>query len=211
MDIKMETYCVYKHTNKYNGKVYIGITRRQPEVRWNNGKGYENNEYFYRAIQKYGWYEGFTHEILADGLDKESACKLEVELISMYDSANYQYGYNCSTGGECGNSGCCRSDEWVFKMRQSLKKPVICVETGITYDSVTDAELQTGINKSGISGCCHNHYKTAGGFHWCFLNEYRGKRAYLRSVKDQMTISVEEDQYITSNNKRPMRKRSTNN
>ena len=210
MDSQLKLYYVYKHTNKHNGKVYIGITCREPEVRWNNGKGYENNEYLYRAIQKYGWHEGFIHEILAKGLDKETACRLEIELIATYDSANYKNGYNCSTGGECGNAGCRRTDEWVFKMRKSLKKCVICVETGVTYDSATDAEIQTKINKSSIGKCCRNHCLTAGGFHWCFLNEYPGKRSYLRSVKDQLAMIDEEKKYETrgKSNKKPMGKRN---
>ena len=36
----MNKYCVYKHTNKTNNKVYIGITCRKPEVRWDSGWGY---------------------------------------------------------------------------------------------------------------------------------------------------------------------------
>ena len=36
-------YSVYKHTNKENKKVYIGITSRQVEQRWANGHGYKNN------------------------------------------------------------------------------------------------------------------------------------------------------------------------
>lgn len=179
-----KTYCVYKHTNKFNGKVYIGITCRKPEIRWNNGKGYENNEYFYRAIQKYGWDEGFIHEIIADGLTKDAACKIEIELIAAYDSTNYKNGYNCSAGGECGNSGCIRSKDWIDKMRNSLIKSVICVESGIVYESVTDASKKTKINAGGISVCCHNHKRTAGGYHWCFLKDYRGKRAYFKELKD---------------------------
>lgn len=183
MENPSKTYYVYKHTNKHNGKVYIGITCRQPEVRWNNGKGYENNEHFYRAIQKYGWNEGFVHEIIASGLTKELACKMEIELISAHDSTNYEKGYNCSNGGECGNSGCTHSDEWINKMRKSLKKSVICVETGKIYDSATDAEIQTNISKSSIGECCRNHRRTAGGFHWCFLSDYCGKRAFFKEVK----------------------------
>ena len=53
-------YCVYVHTNKANGKKYIGITCRNPEVRWRNGAGYKRHPKFYAAIQKYGW-DGFTH------------------------------------------------------------------------------------------------------------------------------------------------------
>lgn len=204
-------YCVYRHTNKFNGKVYIGITCRRPEIRWNNGNGYKNNEYFFRAIQKYGWNEGFIHEIIADGLDMAVACKLEKELIEIHDSANYQNGYNCSTGGECGNSGCVRTDEWVSKMRKSLKRSVICVETGVIYESATDAEEQTGICKSSIGVCCRNNYKTAGGFHWCFLNEYNGKRLYFRAVQDYLAMLYEERICDTNGkrNKKPMGKRNT--
>ena len=63
-------YTVYKHTCP-NGKVYIGITKQKPERRWGiNGRGYKENEYFYRAIQKYGW-QNIKHEIIAEGLTEE--------------------------------------------------------------------------------------------------------------------------------------------
>lgn len=208
-----KTYCVYKHTNKSNGKVYIGITCRKPEVRWNNGKGYENNEYFYRAIQKYGWEDGFIHEIIADGLTKKDACKIEIELIATYDSTNYDKGYNCSAGGECGNAGCLRSREWVDKMRNSLIKPVVCVETGVTYKSLTEAVQKTGINGGGISGCCHNHKRTAGGYHWCFLKDYEGKRSYFKELNEVGSLKSKKQagqhRIKSLNNKRSMGKRNT--
>lgn len=90
-------YCVYKHTGP-SGKVYIGITKRKPQKRWNSGRGYVDNRYFYRAIQKYGW-ENFKHEIIADGLDKEEASEMERKLISEYDSTNPEVGYNIEAGG----------------------------------------------------------------------------------------------------------------
>lgn len=48
-------WTVYMHKNKENGKMYIGITSRHPEVRWgNNGSQYTKtkNPYFYNAIKK---------------------------------------------------------------------------------------------------------------------------------------------------------------
>ena len=65
-------YCVYVHTNKANGKRYVGITSMIPEKRWANGHGYRSNVLFYRAIQKYGW-ESFEHSVLFDGLTRKEA------------------------------------------------------------------------------------------------------------------------------------------
>ena len=73
-------YTVYKHTSP-SGKVYIGITKRKPEYRWNKGKGYRKDQLlFYRAIKKYGW-GNFTHEILYTGLSEKDAKNIEISLI----------------------------------------------------------------------------------------------------------------------------------
>ena len=90
-------YCVYMHTSP-SGKVYIGVTCRKPEKRWNYGLGYKENEYFTRAIRKYGW-DSFKHEILYSDLTKEDASKIEIELIKKYDSTNRSNGYNIENGG----------------------------------------------------------------------------------------------------------------
>lgn len=101
----MNNYTVYKITAP-NNKCYIGITSRKPEIRWSNGKGYSDvkSNHFYRAIQKYGW-ENFKHEILFENLNKEEACKKEIELIAEYKSNNPKFGYNLSLGGESGSYG----------------------------------------------------------------------------------------------------------
>ena len=44
--------------------------------------------------------------------------------------------------------------------------PVLCVETGIIYPSVHEAERQTGVNQRNISDCINGKRKSAGGFHW---------------------------------------------
>ena len=98
------TYCVYKHTNKINGKVYIGITSQRPKKRWDCGRGYRKNDHFWRAIQKYGW-DSFEHEILLTGLSPEEAFLEEQRLIQKYGSQDYENGYNFSSGGEGGATG----------------------------------------------------------------------------------------------------------
>lgn len=93
-------FTVYKHTNKYNGKVYIGITSREVEQRWGiDGANYKSSPHFYAAIQKYGW-DGFEHEILYSDLSKEEACLKEQELIQLYNSMDDKFGYNQTSGGE---------------------------------------------------------------------------------------------------------------
>lgn len=102
-----------------NGKRYIGTTYRKPEYRWGvSGKNYSNNEYFWRAIQKYGW-DNFQHEILYTNLGKAEACELEKDLIAKYNSADARYGYNLSTGGELSAYGSKRSKIQREHYRQS--------------------------------------------------------------------------------------------
>jgi group I intron endonuclease len=93
-------FIVYKHTNKINNKVYIGITGNSTQKRWKNGYGYSESHHphFYSAIQKYGW-DNFTHEIIADNLTEEEALLLEEKLIREYDATNREKGYNTELSG----------------------------------------------------------------------------------------------------------------
>lgn len=111
-------YTVYKHTNKKNGKVYIGITGRKPEERWENGHGYYGQP-FYNAILKYGW-NNFEHDILFTDLTEEEAKEKEIELIAEYKSSNSKYGYNASVGGESAN-GMVHTEETKERISRSLK------------------------------------------------------------------------------------------
>lgn len=94
-----KSWCAYKHENKTNGKVYIGITSMRPSRRWDCGRGYRANKYFYNSICKHGW-DGFTHEVLAENLTREQACICEQALILAYNSNQKEKGYNMANGGE---------------------------------------------------------------------------------------------------------------
>lgn len=101
MEAQNKTYCVYIHTNKQNGKVYIGQTKfgDEPNKRWRNGEGYKMSVRFYQAIKKYGW-DGFEHQIIETGLTQDEANRLEELLILQFDSTNFANGYNAKSGGD---------------------------------------------------------------------------------------------------------------
>lgn len=89
---------IYKHTNKINGKVYIGLTSQNPKKRWRNGKGYTGCTLFNKAIQRYGW-DNFEHEILIECENKEDASAAEKYYVNLYQSNRREYGYNLEAGG----------------------------------------------------------------------------------------------------------------
>lgn len=128
-----------------NGKRYIGITGKNPLVRWKNGRGYKaHNEHFYNAILKYGW-DNIEHCIIASGISKECACEIEKSLIKEYQANNRDFGYNKSTGGECSGSGVARvlSEETKQKISQAQKGKKLSQET-ILKRSIS----QTGLKRS---------------------------------------------------------------
>lgn len=47
-----------------------------------------------------------------------------------------------------------------------LSVPVVCLETGVVYPSVSEASRQTGVHYQHISNCCNGKRQTAGGYHW---------------------------------------------
>lgn len=171
----MKTYTLYKHTLP-DGKIYIGCTARAPEVRWAGGHGYQKNQRFYEAILYHGW-SNIDHEIIASNLDKESAFRLEHELIVSHRSYEPERGYNVSTGfGRTGFS-IKHSEETRNKISQSrigkmagkdspVARAVFCVELNCVFDTAKQAQDMTGVNKAHICQVCRGQRKRAGKMHW---------------------------------------------
>jgi len=99
--IQNDTWKVYVHQNKTNGKMYVGITSNSLQKRFESqGTGYKrHNIKFWRAIQKYGW-DNFEHILFADNLTEEEANHMEIILIEKLDTI--RNGYNCRGGGKAG-------------------------------------------------------------------------------------------------------------
>ena len=157
----VRSWCVYKHTLKETGQVYIGQTNNIKN-RW-KPSAYKNCIKFYNAIQKYGW-DNFEHEILANELTLEEANELETKFIIEYDSINN--GFNLNTGGDNKlasqetkekmsktRKGVPKSEQHKQAISEALigykqteehkkhnrkaqhRKSVECIETGEKYDS----------------------------------------------------------------------------
>lgn len=61
-------------------------------------------------------------------------------------------------------------NQFVVPIHPQYKK-TMCVQTEIIYNSIAQAARETGIGSGSISSCCRGVTKTAGGYHWLFLNE----------------------------------------
>lgn len=176
----MENWSVYVHTVP-NGKVYVGITSKEPKTRWNYGHGYKKCKRFWNAIVKYGW-QNIKHDILYNGLTKVEAEDIERKLIAEYNSTDQRYGYNILPGGDvtvgipAWNKGLPKElqphygKEMPFEQRKkiakTLSKPVECVELSLVFESAQVASKTLNVQFSNISRCLHGRGYTAGGYHW---------------------------------------------
>lgn len=190
-------YTVYCHTNRINGKRYVGITSQRPVRRWGNGCNYSNNEYFYRAIKKYGW-EEFDHDILFTGLSKKEAQEKEIYLIDKWQLTNRDKGYNISLGGEGVESVSIETRQKMSNKRKGIKlsketrQKMSVSRTGdkhfasiavqqlddnntivAIYSNSREAEKATGINARNIRKCLSGERKHAGGYCWMRVDNDR--------------------------------------
>lgn len=109
------TWTVYAHINKINGKMYVGITSQEVQKRWGYGCGYIESPYFNNAIRKYGW-DNFDHEIIAEHLSEDEAKNFEKRLIKELNLTCDKYGYNLTNGGD-GVSGYRHTEETKERLR----------------------------------------------------------------------------------------------
>lgn len=146
-------YTVYIHRCP-NNKIYVGCTSQTLEDRWRStGIGYKTQA-FWDAICEFGW-RNISHEIVAENLDRESAEKLEAELILKYKSNDPEYGYNVRYGG---SKSKWREDS-VEKLRQAnigkhpsdeTKKKLHDFNIGKKLSQETKDKISATMKKRGI-------------------------------------------------------------
>ena len=77
--------------------------------------------------------------------------------LSNLEWCTREYNINFGTGKE--------------RAAKSCQKKVICVETGIIYNSIKEAAKAVGAFSSNICNCLAGRYKTSGGYHWAYYEE----------------------------------------
>lgn len=199
MQENVKRYLVYMHEFP-DGKVYVGMTSRKPWERWKGGHGYSDQPQVWQAIVAYGW-KNIRHRVIKSGLTKPEAEALERTLIEMCRANDPAYGYNIENGGlsvgktsdatrqkfreaKTGENnpfyGQHLTEEHKEKIRGTRKardiqpvnkRRVLCVETGVIYESTAEATRELGIHNFAIRRVCYGQRKTAGGYHWKYIDE----------------------------------------
>lgn len=156
-----DNWKIYAHINKINNKVYVGVTGKELEERWKNGKNYKECIRFNNAITKYGW-DSFMHVLIIDNLSKEVAMLCEIELIKKFKLINPKFGYNISIGGTAPMSGRKHSEKTLKKYSEQrigennsfygkhhtqetitkLGRKVVCLNNGRVYNTISETGLQ---------------------------------------------------------------------
>jgi group I intron endonuclease len=117
----MTIYSIYKITNSTNGKIYIGWTSRDPEIRFREHQKTRKPKYQSRsaiscALEKYGA-QNFVFEVLYQTQDQSHSKNIEAHFIAENRSMASECGYNLDLGG----TGHKRSPETIEKHRQAIK------------------------------------------------------------------------------------------
>lgn len=168
----MDKYCLYIHINKFNDKVYIGITKNI-QNRW-SGKGshYKRSTAFYNAIKKYGW-DNFIHVVLIEGLSKEEACSKEKMWIKFYKTEPNKC-YNIADGGD-GVNGKSYPEKRHKVYQFDLYGNILNVFDGIENAASSVCNNNESIKSicENICRCCNNKKGSFRNYIWGYCNNIK--------------------------------------
>lgn len=167
-------YCVYVHTNKTNGKMYVGLTGKKPEERWKRGSSYKS-QVFGNAINKYGW-NNFEHCVIASGLTLDEASEFEQTLISQLKTNHPKYGYNIAPGGY-NNPG--------------STKQLLCFDRNGNfvkcYKSIEEAHNILGYSVNQLRCAANGSSEYCGKYYWSFYDCTIPISVYETTIKEKLS------------------------
>ena len=143
---------IYKITNRINGKIYIGMTKKKPNHRFNDHVSTSKTRckhILHQAMKKYG-VENFDMEVLFHLItdNREDLAEFEKNFIKEYDCCildGRDKGYNMTRGGEGFDS----------KLASKLNKER--VKNGTHYFLTQEfKEIKKQVAQERIKNGCHN-------------------------------------------------------
>ena len=173
-------FTVYMHTIPANNKRYIGQCTGDPKRRWGATGHRYKGQFFYRAIEKYGW-NNIIHEVIASNLTQEEADNLERELITKYKSNTRKYGYNITPGGKDGAG--------LPGGKNHNARAVECVETGEKWECANYCAKAIGVNCASLQESLYNGYKCKGN-HYKYVDD----DSYVLNKEPNQILCVETGQ-----------------
>lgn len=195
--IFIEIGYIYSIRNVVNDKVYIGATRQIKKRFVDHKRKLKKRVHENRRIQlEYNLYgeNSFVYEIIETICgDRKYLHEKEQFYYDLYNSYNYQYGYNIGCvalnhvsigemNGMYGNLG----------EKAPTSKPVIQLsldgEFIERYEGTRDVERKTGFDHSHISSCCLGKKSKAKNYIWMHEEDYNEENVKRRVEQSNNTM-----------------------
>lgn len=190
--------CIYKITNLVNGKSYIGQTVRKTKYRWNEHKNYRLSRHLGNAMDHYG-IANFQFEEIYTSFDLDDLNTKEVYFINHFNTMSNGYNLTSGGNNELPSNdtkekisrslkGRKQTKEHIEKVRlarvgQKLtdqarinqlnsrkRKKIICIQTLIIYNSISEAAKLLDINKGNLSNVLNGRRKTLSGLSFRYVS-----------------------------------------
>lgn len=211
-NLKMVIYMIRR---KKTGKLYIGQTTRKLRCRIRQhvycAKRSPTNSYIDNAIGEHGVDE-FEVLLVEECSSKEELNERERYWIQFFNSKRPN-GYNLTDGGDGGagrpisekqrqivsefNKGKILSDITKAKISESKSVPVVCVDTGDIFKSITVAAEWAGVAPTSLSAALHHRTHTSGGYRWNFVNNLNEIEA-MPQIRKRRVICIETGEIFES-------------
>lgn len=199
-------YCYFINNKYYVGKAYTSEKKRQKQHKYSARHGTQTP--FCSAIRKYGWGNVIkTYQVLEE-VKAESLEELNEKLII---KENYWIkeknsllpdGYNVHLSNHKKIAYIPNKKERYEKISKALKgknnniytsKRIICVESGIIYPSISEAERQLNITKGSLTHVLSGRNKKCHGYSFRYIDFSNDKIDNRISRKDTSVICIETD------------------
>lgn len=71
-------------------------------------------------------------------------------------------------------------------------RKIRCVETGEEFNSITEAALSKGVDRSGLSKVCQGKLHELGGYHWCYAEDENPDTTKRKNCRAVLCVETQE-------------------